>query len=167
MARAVFIIAPKDFRDEELLQPKQLLEAAGIECKVASTQRDCTGMLGARVTADLTVKEIKEKDFDALVLVGGGGSAAYWNDQVALSLANTFYKAGKPTCAICLATGTLANAGLVRGKKATGWPDTRELVEKNGGTYTGADVEADGLLITAKGPHAARAFGQKILEKLK
>ncbi|MBI1973458.1 DJ-1/PfpI family protein [Candidatus Micrarchaeota archaeon] len=166
MARVIFVLAQKDFRDEELLHPKQVFEAAGVECKVASTTRECTGMLGARVTADMLLSEVKEKDFNAIVFVGGGGSSIYWNDKTAHSLVNAFYKAGKPTCSICLATGTLANAGVVRGRKVTGWPDTRPLVEKSGGTYTGADVEVDGLLITGKGPHAARAFGKRILEKL-
>ncbi|MBI4214532.1 DJ-1/PfpI family protein [archaeon] len=167
VAKVVFIIAPSGFRDEELLHPKEVLEKAGVECKVASTSVACAGMLGARATADLRLAEVKEKDFDAIVFVGGQGAPVYWQDRNAHALASAFSKANKPTCAICLATGTLANAGILRGRKATGWPDTRELVERNGGSYTGADVEADGILITAKGPHAAKKFGEAILNRLR
>jgi protease I len=61
----------------------------------------------------------------------------------------------------------LAHAGLLKGKKATVWPDGSGELEKAGAEYTGAEVEIDGKLITASGPIPARAYGRALAEALK
>ena len=83
-----------------------------------------------------------------------------------MSIAKEAYLKGKTVCSICLASGILANAGILSGKKSTGWIDTKTLIEKNGGTYTGNDLEVSGRVITALGPKAAVKFGDAILKSL-
>ena len=85
----------------------------------------------------------------------------------ALSLAQKFYNAGKITAAICIAPVILANAGLLNGKKATSFPSEENALEDKGAAFTGNPVEADGLIVTAEGPKAARDFGKKIAQLLK
>ncbi len=165
--KILFIIAPKNFRDEELTEPRRVLESYKAKTLVASnTLSTCTGMLGAKVTPNLTLDKVKVNDYDAIVFVGGQGSTIYYEDKTALSIAKESNLKGRLTCAICLASGTLANAGVFKGKNATGWPDTEVLVERNGGVYTGSDLEVSGRVITAKGPSAAKKFGEAIAKAL-
>ena len=166
--KVLFIIPNKSFRDEEFLEPRRILESNKVKTSIASKSLDfCSGMLGAKVTPNLTLDKIIINDYDAIIFVGGSGSNIYWNDKLALSIAKESYLKGKIVGSICLASGTLANAGLFKGKKATGWEDTKELIEKNGGLYTGKDIEVDGRLISAVGPKAARIFGEEIVKALK
>ena len=52
--KILMVIAPDQFRDEELLTPKEVLTQSGATVVVASTQTgEAKGMLGARVTPDI------------------------------------------------------------------------------------------------------------------
>lgn len=168
MKKAVMIIAEKDFRDEELLQPKEILEKNGIEVKVASTTlKEAKGVLGAKVKPDILVSDIKINDFDAVIFVGGAGSSQYWDDPVAHKLAQGAVNKDKIIAAICIAPVTLAKAGLLKGKRATVWSSESGQLESAGADYTGEPVEKDGKIITAAGPFAGREFAEEIVEALK
>lgn len=72
--KVVMIIAHENFRDEELLETREELLDAGASVTVASSSRTpATGMLGARVTPDKTLQEIRVDDYDAVIFVGGTG----------------------------------------------------------------------------------------------
>ena len=54
--KAVMVIAEKNFRDEEFLQPKEILEKAGVMVSVASSNiKSARGTLGAVVAPDNTM----------------------------------------------------------------------------------------------------------------
>lgn len=159
------IIAPENFRDEELLEPKEVLENANVEVTVASNGVDSAiGMLGAMVGVDMDYKDIKVEDFDGLIFVGGSGASIYFDDSIAHSLAKSF--ADKVLGAICIAPSTLAHAGLLEGKKATCFASQEEDLESHGAEYTGEPVTTEGKIVTANGPQAATEFGQAILNLL-
>lgn len=166
--KVLMIIAPKNFRDEEFLEPKGVLEKAGANVTVASKgTKTATGILGATVDVDIDLSEANASDYDAVVFIGGGGSAVYFNDQNALSIAKKAYAQGKIVAAICIAPSILANAGVLEGKNATSWPSEQQNIESKGGSYTGDLVTEDGRIITAKGPQAAIQFGKRLVEALK
>lgn len=165
--RVLFILAEKNFRDEEFLKPKDILKEKKLRIDIANTTgKDSIGMLGARTEVNLTLNKVAVNDYDAVIFIGGSGSKVYFDDKLALSIAKEAYLKGKIVCSICLASGILANAGVLSGKKATGWIDTKTLIEKSGGTYTGTDLEVSGRVITASGPKTATKFGEAILKSL-
>jgi len=165
--KVVMLIASKNFRDEELFEPRKIIMDAGGEVVVASSSlKTAKGMMGATFKPEVLLKDVKAEDFDAVVFVGGGGASEYWNDKTALSLAKTAAANGKLVCAICIAPVTLANAGLLDGKRATVWKSEVKTIEKKGATYTGADVEIDGKFITGNGPASAAKFGRAIVRAL-
>ena len=61
----------------------------------------------------------------------------------------------------------LANAGVLRGIRATGLPQQREQMKKAGAQYTGSAVERDGLIITANDSSVAVQFARAIVAALK
>jgi len=161
--RVVMIIAPENFRDEELIEPQEALYDRGAEVKVACKSLETAkGMLGAQVKPDMLVSDIKVEDWDAIVLIGGTGSSVYWEDSTVHSLLNRAVEQDRIVGAICIAPVTLANAGILSGKKATvSGSEEQKLVDK-GAKYTGKGVERDGNIITASGPPAAKGFGEAI-----
>lgn len=165
--RAVMIIASNNFRDEELLQPKEVMEKNGVTVTVASSSlKESTGMLGAKVKPDILFTEIQAADYDALVFVGGSGANEYWDNPTAHKIANDAHNAKKIVGAICIAPVTLAKAGLLKNKKATTYSSTVKDIQSAGANYTGAEVEKDGSIITASGPAAAHKFGEAIVREL-
>ena len=165
--KVLMVIASDQFRDEEYQQPRALLEKAGVKVTVASSSLDeATGMLGLKVKPDILLKEAKVEDYDGVVFVGGMGATEYWDNPTAHALARSAHQSGKLTSAICLAPMTLANAGLLKGKKATIWKDAVGDFKTKGVVYTGKPVERDGRIITGSGPEAAEEFAKALLEEL-
>jgi len=165
--RVVMIIAYQDFRDEELQQPKRLLEKQGATVTLASSQLGvANGMLGAKATVDVLVKDVKVSDYDAVIFVGGSGADEYWDDATAHAIATETVNSGKLLCAICIAPVTLARASVLKGKRATVFSSERAKLEAEGAIYTGKSVEVDGKIITANGPNAATEFAKAIVKAL-
>lgn len=168
--RVLAVIAPTGFRDEELQQPKLILEAEGAEVKVASTvEGTCSGMLGAKVKAELTLSQAQASEFDAVIVVGGAGSPEHlWDNAELHGILKQAADANKVIGGICLSGAVLARAGVLDGKQATVYqtPQTLEELKKAGARYVAKDVVTDGNLVTAEGPASAKEFGRKLAERL-
>lgn len=168
--RVVMIIAPEQFRDEELLTPQRELTDSGATVKVASTrQGEAQGMLGAKVTPELLVSNLRSEDYDAVVVVGGMGSPEHlWDDRSLHTLVRNMSSQGKVVAAICLSGAALAKAGILVGKQATVWPMPESLKALKDGksNYVKQPVVQDGRIITADGPEAASSFAQTIIKEL-
>ena len=168
--KVLYVIAPERFRDEELLEPKRVLEQHGATVTVASTRSGtAVGMLGAKVIVDCTIQQVDAASYDALALAGGAGSPAHlWDSEPLRAIVRSFHAAAKPVGAICLSPPVLARAGILAGKRATTFPADRALVElkRGGATYVEEPVVLDGTIVTASGPEAAAAFGETLARLL-
>jgi protease I len=163
------IIAPRDFRDEEFKTPYEYLTSLGHKVVVASTDTTvATGLLDMKVKPDLKIDSVDTLAFDALILVGGSGSVIYWDNQTVHQLVKHFARPPKLLAAICLATVTLARAGVLKGKEATAFKDrnTIDELKKGGATYIDKDVVISSNIITASGPKAADKFAKAIATAL-
>ena len=168
--KVLMIIAPKNFRDEELQEPKAILEREGFKVVVASTMAGTAkGMFGMQVNPDTTVDEVSPEDFDAVIVVGGSGSQTHlWNNLRVQEIVQASHQRERMVAAICISPVVLARAGLLRGRRATVFrtATTMSELEKGGALISDAPVVVDGKVITGEGPEAAREFGQKIAESL-
>lgn len=168
--KVLFVIAPEQFRDEELLEAKHVLEAAGARTAIASTKTGiATGMLGAKVRPSIPLREAKNADWDAVVVVGGAGSPKHlWDCALLHALLRDRAAAGKVVAAICLSGAVLGKAGVAKGRRATCWPDDRAIaaLRAGGAIYEAADVVVDGPVVTADGPPSARKFGEAVARAL-
>ncbi|ACX72635.1 intracellular protease, PfpI family [Methanocaldococcus vulcanius M7] len=166
--KVLMVIAPKDFRDEELFEPMAVFEANGLKVDVVSTKKGtCIGMLGNKITVNKTINEVNPNEYVAIVIPGGIGSKEYlWNNTELLSLVKKFYEDHKVVAAICLSPVVLARAGILKGKKATVFPDPEAIEElkKYGAIYEDKGVVVDGNIITAQSPNYARVFGLEVLK---
>lgn len=162
----LMIIASSNFRDEELQVPKRIFEENGYKVAIASTTKSTvTGMMGAQVTPDLLIKDVKVGDYVAVVFVGGNGAQEYYTNTTAHTIARQAHNKGMLICAICIAPNILAHAGILKNKKATCF--NSEILKAKGAIFTGSSVERDGNIITAKGPQAAGDFARTIIAALK
>lgn len=169
-AKVLMVIAPKDFRDEELFEPMAVFESNGLKVDVVSTTKgECVGMLGNKITVEKTIYDVNPDDYVAIVIVGGIGSKEYlWNNTKLIELVKEFYNKNKVVSAICLSPVVLARAGILKGKKATVYPapEAIEELKKAGAIYEDRGVVVDGNVITAKSPDYARLFGLEVLKAI-
>ena len=72
--RILMIIAPENFRDEELFEPRRIFEHAGAEVTLAASRLGTAyGMLGGMADPKILISDAKADDYDAIVVVGGRG----------------------------------------------------------------------------------------------
>ncbi len=165
--KILMVIASNNFRDEEFQIPKKLFAEQGAQVTVASSKlRVSTGMRGMKVMPDVLLNKVKAEDYNAVVFVGGGGAAEYWDDPISLAIAQRSYNNQRIVAAICIAPIILANADLLVDKKATVFSTEVSQLEAKGAIYTGQDVERDGCIITGSGPQAAARFAQTVIQAL-
>jgi len=166
--KVAMFIAFQDFRDEEYIEPKKILEVEGIKVDtVSSVKGKARGKFGAIANIDKTISEINVSDYDALCLVGGAGCLEYLDKPRVYDIFNQAFRENKLIGSICISPVVLAHAGILKGRKATVWPDGADELKAAGAIYTGADIEMDGRIITANGPAPAKEYAQKLIQELK
>lgn len=166
--KVLMIIAQQNFRDEELTVPQKMFLEKGLDVVIASSSTNvATGMLGARVKPDITLKEVQVDEYAAIVFVGGSGAQEYFNNSIAHTIAREAVKQNKILAAICIAPAILARAGVLKGKTATIWPSMAEAITAGGSRYIRKDVHTDGDIVTASGPRAAPKFAEETLARIK
>ena len=166
----LMVIAPENFRDEELFLTKETLESAGINVTVTSvTTGNIKGMLGANVLVNKSISEFNTEDFDCVIIVGGSGAPELLNHQEVLNFVKYSYDSGKLVGAICLGPMILAEAGILTGKEATVFKASQaiKLFEEKNVVFVDEPVVKSGGIITANGPKAAEDFAKAIIEELK
>lgn len=164
--RVLVVVAPEDYRDEELLEPKRILEEVGATVDVASTKKGkAKGMKGGSVQATVALAEVDAKAYDAVLVVGGNGSAKFlWDDSSLRRILKIVAGQGKTVGAICLSGAVLAFAGLLNGRRATVWDDPKAIqaLKDNGARYVPRGPIVDGNIVTGYGPEEAAAFGEAV-----
>lgn len=164
---AVLIISGENFHDRELFETMRILGSANVQTVIASSRIGVIrGMQGGVAEARLLLNQLKVDDYDAIVFIGGTGAREYFNNPIALDIARAAAAKGKVLAAISIAPTILANAGVLRGIRATSFLSEQAALEQAGATYTNAPVERDRQIITATGPIAVAQFAGAIVEAL-
>jgi len=165
--KVLFIIAFENFRDEEFFEPKAILETSGFKTAVASSKKGTAeSVLGKEQMVEKTIFDVNVADYIAVIFVGGSGAVCFFEDPIALAIAEETVFQRKVLGAICIAPSILANAGVLTGKKATCFSSEKEKLIAKGAEFIDEPVVIDGKIITANGPSAAKDFGWKIVEML-
>ena len=165
--KIVMIIGSRMFHSAEFLEMKEIFEREGANVIIASStlsEAIGVGLHRLRVQPDILINDIKVKDFDAVVFVGGPGAHEYSSDWLAHKIVKHTVDQGKILAAIHLAPEILANAGVLKGKKAVAFLSYN--IKTKGAIVTDKMVEHDGNIITGRSQEAAKEFGEAIVAAL-
>lgn len=166
--QVLVIVAQRGFQEKEFLPVRDALESAGISCTVASASAgEASGVSGTKVSCGSNISDAAASGYDAVVFIGGPGTTMFYDDPAAHKLAKDALSSGRVLGAICIAPVVLANAGVLKGRKATVFPGEEGFLVSGGADYTGRSVEKDGMIITADGPGSAQEFARALVEALR
>jgi protease I len=172
--KRVAVLMTDGVEQVEYTGPRSFLEQQGAQVTLISPKpagEEIQGFNhlqpGDRFKVEMTVKDARPADFDALVLPGGVANP----DQLRLSkesidFIRTFGEEGKPIAAICHGPWTLIDAGVAESKHLTSWPSLQADLRNAGAEWTDEEVVVDGKLITSRKPDDIPAFNQALLKEL-
>jgi len=169
MAKALLIIAQRNFNETEYSTTKSVLESNKIKTITASISKsEAVGMKGMKVNPDKTVAEALKEEYDAVVIIGGSGSPTLADYPEVIQIIKKHNEAGKVLAAICLGPAILSKAGVLKNVMATVFPTdwSVSMLTREGAHYFDKNVVVDGKIVTANGPQAAKEFAQAISKLL-
>lgn len=175
--KKVAILAASGVEQDELVQPRDAVRAAGARTVLVSVDG---GVQDGKVramrsdiepadsfTVEAMVGDVSVDDFDALILPGGAVNPDKLRlDEKAVAFVHDFVASGKPVAAICHAPWTLIEADVVRGRTLTSWPSLRTDLRNAGATVVDQEVVSDNGLVTSRSPDDLPAFCNKIIEEM-
>ncbi len=156
------------FEDLEAITITDLLRRAQIEVVTAGLgDGPIRGSRSTTVVPDTTLDQALKRNFDMVVLPGGQPGATHLEqDSRIRGLLQKMAKQGQYTAAICAAPKVLATAGLLDGKRATGFPGTLDAKQFPTIRIQDLDVVTDGKIVTSRGPGTAMDFTLVLIELL-
>jgi len=169
--KKVAILVADGFEQIELTAPKEALEAAGAITEIVSPANDEVQGWNHDEKADafhvdMPLDRARSDDYDALLLPGGVRNPDQLRQLTrALEFVDGFFATGKPVAAICHASWTLIEAGVVDGKKITSWPSLRTDLRNAGANWVDRDVVVDHGLVSSRKPADIPAFNKKMIEE--
>lgn len=107
---------------------------------------------GHNFTLNFAFDDVKESDYDALVLPGGRAPEYIRLNSRVIEIVQHFSRENKPIAAICHAAQILVAANVLKGKACTAYPAVAPDVRAAGGNWVDCAIDGahtDGNLVTA------------------
>lgn len=161
----VLVITGDIYEDLELWYPKLRLIEAGAAVVVAGPEAGKTyaGKNGYPCVSDAALVDVRESDFDALVVPGGFMPDKLRRDPVVLDLVRAFDQQRKPIAAICHGGWIPISAGVYKGVRVTGSPGIKDDLVNAGAIYEDESVVVDGHHVSSRKPDDLPDFCRELI----
>lgn len=186
MAKKILMLVGDFVEDYEVMVPFQALAAVGhtvhavcpgkaagqsVRTAIHDFEGDQTysEKRGHNFTLNATFTDIRESEYDALVVPGGRSPEYLRLNPRVLEIIRHFAQAQKPIAAICHGAQLLAAAQVIAGRRISAYPACAPEVELAGATYAAIDIGAavtDGNFVTAPAWPAHPAWIAQLLTVL-
>lgn len=157
------------FEDSEYIDPAEALKKAG-HTVVTVGIREEEVVWGktdnSPVKIDRAVGSVNVDEFDALLIPGGYSPDKLRVFDEAVEFVRAFVMSGRPVFVICHGPQLLITAGVLEGRRVTGYASIVQDIKNAGAEYVDEEVVVDGNLVSSRGPADLPAFIRTMLEKL-
>ena len=163
--KRVLVPLAEGFEEIESVTVIDILRRAGAAVTVAGlTGKSVTGSHRITIITDTLLEEVKDQDFDLIVLPGGmPGAINLKADFRVQKIIQCHEQSGKLVAAICAAPIVLAEAGILNGRKFTIHPSQVKNIQLSA---QDSPVVIDRGVITGQAAGAAMKFAFTLVEKL-
>jgi len=185
--KKVVIIVAQEFEDVELLYPVLRLSEEGAEMVVVPVNeglhprpfvegKPVTGRFGHPVPIPVMaegnryrvcrVDDLLAAEIDCVLFPGGYSPDALRLHAGTLELVRECHRQGKLLAAICHGPWVLISAGIMKGKRATGYIAVRDDLVNAGAEFVDVPAVRDGNIVTGRVPDDLPEFCQEIIMAL-
>lgn len=164
----ILILVDELYEDLELWYPKLRLEEEEYETIIAGEQmgKIYNGKHGYPCKAEVSISEIEESFFDALVIPGGFAPDKLRRNPKVLSLVKEFNTNKKCIAFICHAGWVAISAKILQGRKATSVAAIKDDMKNAGAIWEDKEVVVDHNLISSRSVSDLPFFARAIVEHL-
>lgn len=168
MVRSVLLLNGDDYEELELHYPRLRLQEAGFRAAVAGSSSGAIhrGKHGYPSKNDCGFGEVREADFDGILLPGGWMPDKLRRDARVLELVRAFDAAGKLVASICHGPWIAISADVVRGRTYTGSPGIKDDLVNAGAKFVDRVVAVDGHHVSSRRPDDLPHFVAAMLDVL-
>jgi protease I len=183
VGKKIVIVVAQEFEDVELLYPVLRFSEEGAEIVVVPVRKRSqfagtliTGRFGHTVPVQVmregnryrisNLEEIKADEVDCLYFPGGYSPDTLRWHAGTLELTRECHRRGKLLATICHSPWILISAGVLKGKRATGYDSVRDDMANAGATVVDLPVVRDGNIITGRVPDNLPEFCQEIIKAI-
>ena len=140
-------------QDHEFIYPYYRLDEDGYTVDVAVRGKETVhGIIGAKIVPTKDIPELKVEDYDIVVIPGGAKAMEKMRqDRELLSFIADYHASGGVIASICHGAQLLISAGLVRGRRVSGYYSIMDDITNAGGTYEDAAFVTDDRIVSC--PH--------------
>lgn len=159
MAKQILMIVGDYVEDYEVMVPFQALQMVGhtvhavcpdktsgqaVRTSIHDFEGDQTysEKRGHNFTLNATFADVREQDYDALVIPGGRAPEYLRLNARVLDIVRHFAGANKPIAALCHGPQILAAAGVIRGRRISAYPACGPEVQLAGGILADIGIDA-------------------------
>ena len=165
--KKVAVLVEDYYQVLEVWYPYLRLREDGIQTILVGTGKgEYKSKEGYPAKEELSIKKARTDDFAAVVIPGGYAPDILRRYPEVNKFVRDMYREGKLVAAICHAGWVLASAGILRGRKVTGFSAIKDDLINAGAKFLDQEVVVDGNLITSRNPYDLPAFCSEIIKKL-
>ncbi|XP_021898028.1 DJ-1 protein homolog E-like [Carica papaya] len=150
--RSALILCGDYMEDFEVAVPFYALQAFGVRVDCVSPNKKSgdkcitavheflgfelyTELPGHKFELNANFEEVKPESYDALIIPGGRFTELLSVDEKCLTVVTKFAETGRTILCTCHSQLMLAAAGVLKGKKCTGFGSMKPVIELAGGTW--------------------------------
>ncbi|MFB0527432.1 MAG: type 1 glutamine amidotransferase domain-containing protein, partial [bacterium] len=165
----VAVLVEDNYQVLEVWYPYLRLREEGIETLLVGTGRrkEYKSKEGYPALEELPIEKARVADFSGVVIPGGYAPDILRRYKQVNNFVREMYNRNKIVAAICHGGWVLVSAGIVKGKKVTGFNAIKDDLVNAGGKFIDKEVVVDGNLVTSRKPYDLPAFCREILRKIK
>ncbi len=163
----VLVVVPSaEFGEQTLRHARSSLHNVhvGTTSVSTSTEELIRGRLQDEFQVDGDIARASMDAYSGIIFVGGEGALQLVENADAQRLAREAAAQDKMIGAWGHAVAILARAGILKGKRVTGAPETKDAVVRAGGKFSGRQLERDGVLVTASDEAVGIRFGKTLAQ---
>ena len=166
--KKVVLLAENLYQDLELWVPYYRLKEEGAEVTVvgSGSSRTYSGKYGYPIQVEKEAKEIDMDKYHGVVIPGGYAPDVMRRYPEMVRIVREADQKKRVIAAICHAGWMLVSAGILKGRRVTGFFAIKDDLVNAGANYVDEEVVRDGNLVTSRKPDDLPAFCREMIEAL-
>ncbi|WP_457612512.1 DJ-1/PfpI family protein [Methanopyrus sp.] len=148
----IAVLVDDGFEEIEFGAVVSVLSRGGLEWDLVGVEERAEGMGGMEVDIDSTVWDVEWGDYEGVIVPGGSAPTTLIGYRHCLNLIQSVESDGGVVVGLSSGALVLAEAGVLRGRRATTYPGFEAELKVNGAEPVPKGVVRDGNVVTSRGP---------------